>query len=83
MTKNKIEQYTLDEFYGLNKDIVEFKTIGKGPDSIVIYYCADEDSYYARGYFGYMRYDVESVIKLPVNNSKELNEWIENVSKAF
>ncbi len=83
MSANDIKQYTPDDFYKLNKSIVEYKKIGKGSNSITIYYCADEDSYYAKGCFEYMRYEVESIIKLPVKNAKELNEWIENASKAF
>jgi len=83
MSANNIEQYNPDDFYKMNKNTVEYKKIGKEGNSILIYYCADEDTYYAKGYFGYMRYEVESIIKLPVSNSKELNEWIENASKAL
>lgn len=83
MSTNKIEQFSVEEFHGLNLKIQEYKRIGKEPNLIVIYYCADEDTYYAKGYFGHMRYDVESVVKLPVANTDELDLWIENATKAF
>lgn len=83
MSASDIKQYTPDDFFKLNKNMIVFKMIDEGSNSITIYYCADEDSYYAKGYFGYMRYDVESIIKLPVENTKELNQWIENASNTL
>lgn len=83
-TENKkVEQYNLDEFFALNKKIQEYKKIGSDPESITIYYCADEDAYYTKGHFSYSRYDVESIIKLPISSKKELNDWIENVSNTL
>lgn len=52
MSADDIKQYTSDDFYNLNKNIVEYKRIGEGSHSVTIYYCAEEDSYYAKGYFG-------------------------------
>jgi len=77
--------FSIDEFEALKKNLVEIIKIGNiNQGHVTVFFAVDEDAYYARGYFGYMRFDdIESYIRIPVSNVQELDGWISRVKKTY